>query len=238
VSTQAPVLQTPTAADLRRGMIRSLCKSFAWLILSAAILFGVSGIWRWLSAWAFLAIGFLSLVVGAFTLPAELLNERSSVKQGAKEWDRRVVLAFMITGIAVQVTAALDVRYCWSPSMPVLLKAVALVVLVASFWLVHWAMRSNRFFSPIVRIQVERGHAVVTSGPYMYMRHPGYLGIIVSQFAVPVLLGSRLAFLIGVCGNVLLVVRTALEDRTLQRELAGYAEYAQRVHYRLLPGIW
>ncbi len=237
-NAQSPAPLPTAPADLRRGVIRSLVKSFFWMILCAAILFGISGNWHWLSAWIYLAIVLVGLVASALTLPAELLNERSGVGRGAKVWDKRIVLIFMIIGMLVLVVAALDVRFGWSPSMPRDLKDIALVVTIASFWFVHWAMKTNRFFSPVLRIQSERGHVVISDGPYKYIRHPGYAGIIVSQFAVPVLLGSAMAFLVGICGNVLLVVRTALEDSTLQRELPGYADYSRRVRYRLLPGVW
>jgi len=238
MNRQAPAPEQPQAAEQRRGVIRSLVKSFAWLIVTAAILFGVSGEWRWLSAWAYVLVALVSFVVGAFTLPPELLNERSSFKQGAKKWDKAIVLAFALIGIAVTVTAALDVRYGVSLRMPAAIKSIALLLVIASFGFVYLAMRSNRFFSPAVRIQLERGHSVVSSGPYAYVRHPGYLGIIVSQFAVPLLLGSMLAFLVGILGNILMVIRTMLEDRTLQQELPGYAEYVERVRFRLIPGVW
>ncbi len=238
MNAPAPVPVAIAPADLRRGVIRALVKSFFWIILSAVLLFGISGNWHWLSAWIYLAVVLISVVVSAFTLPAELLNERSSVGPGAKKWDKRIVFIFMILGMVVQVVAALDVRFAWSPGMPRILKDIALLATVASFWLVHRAMKTNRFFSPVVRIQSERGHVVITDGPYRYVRHPGYVGIIVSQFSIPVLLGSTMAFLVGICGCILLVVRTALEDGTLKRELPGYADYARQVRYRLLPGIW
>ena len=101
-----------------------------------------------------------------------------------------------------------------------------------------WATASNAFFSQIVRIQAERDHTVATGGPYRVVRHPGYTGAILCELAVPVLLASWPALIAGVVGAALLVLRTALEDRTLQAELAGYAEFARRVRYRLLPGIW
>jgi protein-S-isoprenylcysteine O-methyltransferase Ste14 len=235
---QVPEVEAATAAEVRQGRMRSLTKTFGWFVLTAAILFGLSGNWRWLSAWAYLAIAFAGFVASAFALPAELLNERSGIKRGAKAWDKWIVSAFMLIGIAVTAVAALDVRYGWSPSMPVGIKGAALIVVIASFWIVYRAMRSNRFFSPVVRIQTERGHSVISSGPYAFVRHPGYVGIILSQFAVPLLLGSTMAFGIGLIGNVLLIVRTELEDRTLRQELPGYADYARRVRFRLIPGIW
>jgi protein-S-isoprenylcysteine O-methyltransferase Ste14 len=99
-------------------------------------------------------------------------------------------------------------------------------------------MVSNKFFSTSVRIQMERDHTVASGGPYRYVRHPGYVGYIVSGFAAPLALGSLWALIPAAITLCLLVVRTALEDRTLQDELDGYREYAARVRYRLLPGVW
>ena len=97
---------------------------------------------------------------------------------------------------------------------------------------------SNRFFSTMVRIQADRGQTVATAGPYRYVRHPGYVGYSVSFFGMALALGSLWALVPAVLMACLLVVRTALEDRTLQDELAGYTDYARQVRYRLLPGIW
>ncbi|MBC7224324.1 MAG: isoprenylcysteine carboxylmethyltransferase family protein, partial [Anaerolineae bacterium] len=108
----------------------------------------------------------------------------------------------------------------------------------AGLGLATWAMASNPFFSAFVRIQRERGHRVVADGPYRYVRHPGYLGAIVFQMAIPLALGSLWALLPSGVAAALYVARTVLEDRTLQEELAGYREYAQKVRHRLLPGLW
>ena len=99
-------------------------------------------------------------------------------------------------------------------------------------------MTANRFFSTMVRIQEERGHVVASSGPYRYVRHPGYVGYITAAFATALALGSLWALVPAGLGMCAFVVRTALEDKTLQKELAGYKEYTQRVRYRLLPGVW
>ena len=101
-----------------------------------------------------------------------------------------------------------------------------------------WALASNTYFSQIVRIQSERGHAVVTGGPYRFIRHPGYIGAIVFELAVPIVLASWWALAISILGAFLLILRTVLEDRTLQAELPGYTEYVHRVRYRLVPGVW
>ena len=120
--------------------------------------------------------------------------------------------------------------------MPVYVAAY--VVLVVAYGLVLWAMWTNRFFSSVVRIQTDRGHHVVHDGPYRFVRHPGYVGAILLGLASAVALGSLWALIPAGLMAMAVIVRTALEDATLKRELPGYAEYASRVRYRLLPGVW
>jgi protein-S-isoprenylcysteine O-methyltransferase Ste14 len=120
--------------------------------------------------------------------------------------------------------------------MPV--KFAALAVILASYAFSSWALIENRFFSSVVRIQKERDHQVVSSGPYRWVRHPGYAGALWLYLATPLFLDSVWAFIPAVLLMAVLVIRTRLEDRTLQEELDGYREYAQRVRYRLFPGIW
>ncbi|NLE75533.1 MAG: isoprenylcysteine carboxylmethyltransferase family protein, partial [Chloroflexi bacterium] len=117
-------------------------------------------------------------------------------------------------------------------------KLAALAAIVAGYALGAYALVANPFFSGMVRIQADRGHRVVTGGPYRWVRHPGYLGALVTFLATPVFLDSPWAFVPTAFLAVVLVVRTHLEDRTLQQQLAGYREYAARVRRRLLPGLW
>jgi len=134
--------------------------------------------------------------------------------------------------------AGLDQRHGWTGSLPLGVQMAALILCVLGYALFVWATASNPFFSQIVRIQSERGHTVASGGPYQYMRHPGYLGAIIFELTVALLLASWWALLIsGLCA-ILLILRTALEDRTLQAELTGYADYGRQVRYRLVPGIW
>jgi protein-S-isoprenylcysteine O-methyltransferase Ste14 len=140
--------------------------------------------------------------------------------------------------LARYIVAGLDQRYSWTGGFPFAAQVAALVVCILGYALVVWATASNPFFSQIVRIQSERGHVVATGGPYHYLRHPAYLGAILFELAVPVLLASWWAFLLSLVNVLLIIFRTALEDRTLRAELAGYDDYARQVHHRLLPGIW
>jgi protein-S-isoprenylcysteine O-methyltransferase Ste14 len=166
------------------------------------------------------------------------MAERLTPPKGAKTWDRAIVSLLRLAELARYILAGLDQRYGWTGDFPLAAQMAAIVVCVLGSGLFMWAMSSNTFFSQIVRIQADRGHAVAASGPYRYVRHPGYVGMILFEFGISTLLASWWAIIAGGLCAILLIVRTALEDRTLQAELTGYVDYARQVRYRLLPGIW
>ena len=139
----------------------------------------------------------------------------------------------------VTLFAALDAgRFHWSPQLPIVLYPVMFVLILASYCIIYWAMWTNNFFSSGVRIQTDRGHYVITEGPYHYVRHPGYVGMIIFTPASAVLLGSIYALIPAAINIILLIIRTYLEDVTLRKELPGYADYAKQVRFRLIPCIW
>ena len=143
-----------------------------------------------------------------------------------------------IASLVRLIVAGLDQRYGWTGNFSLTLQIGALIGCVFGYSLVVWATASNAFFSQIVRIQSERGHAVATGGPYQLVRHPAYVGTILFELAAPILLASWWALIPGVLNATLYVIRTDLEDRTLQTELIGYADDTGQVRYRLLPDIW
>ena len=210
--------------------------------LLATVLFLVSGRWDWTMAWIY--VGFM-LVGGAanaaftFRRNPGLARERNHPPPDAKRWDRWLVRGVAVYGpLAVFVTAALDQRFRWSPPLPAGVPWIGLAILLAGYLVSSWALSVNPFFSAVVRIQRDRGHRVIASGPYRLVRHPGYLGGLMAQLAGPMVLESAWAWIPSALTGALLVARTALEDRTLRAELEGYAAYAGRVRRRLLPGIW
>ena len=136
------------------------------------------------------------------------------------------------------LVVGLDALFGWSAPFSLGAKILALVIMLAGYALGAYALIENRFFSGMVRIQTERGHEVVSSGPYRWVRHPGYAGALLNYLATPIFLDARWAFLPAILMVVVLVIRTRLEDKTLQEELPGYRKYTKRVPYRLLPGIW
>jgi protein-S-isoprenylcysteine O-methyltransferase Ste14 len=168
----------------------------------------------------------------------ELVAERGQPKENAKTWDKTISGLVGIASLGALVAAGLDVRFGWTPEVGPALHLVGTLTLVLGYALFSWAMISNAYFSTLVRIQDDRGHAVASSGPYQYVRHPGYDGWVILSLATPLMLGSLWALIPGAVSALLMVVRAALEDRTLLAELAGYKEYAARVRYRLLPGVW
>jgi protein-S-isoprenylcysteine O-methyltransferase Ste14 len=206
-----------------------------------AVLFLCAGRIDWGAGWAYQALTvFWVAGTAAVMIPGnpELLAERLAPRKGAKTWDMLIMSIVGVGLIALYVVGGLDERHGWSVGIAPAGQIAAGVVMGLGYALGVWATAANRFFSLIVRIQVERGHRVATGGPYRWVRHPAYAGAILAYLAGPILLGSWWALLPGVLCGLLMILRTALEDRTLQAELVGYREYAGRVPYRLLPGVW
>jgi len=207
---------------------------------------GVAVFWSagridWWPAWAAIAVWlawFAATDILILRFNPDLMAERLTPPKGAKTWDRAILSILRLTELVRYVLAGLDQRYGWTGGFPLAAQIAALTVCVLSYALLAWAMASNTFFSQIVRIQSDRGHAVATDGPYRYVRHPAYVGMIVFELGMSTLLASWWAIIAGGLCAILLVLRTALEDRTLQAELTGYVNYARQVRYRLLPGIW
>jgi protein-S-isoprenylcysteine O-methyltransferase Ste14 len=222
-------------------IIRYAVRETIGLIVMGVALFWPAGTIRWWPAWALLFVMLAWTVATAIIIlrlhPA-LLAERLGPRKGSKRWDIAIVGALGITQLARYIVAGFDHRYGWSGPYPLALRLLALVVCIAGYAWFTWATASNRFFAQTVRIQTERDHRVVVAGPYCYMRHPGYMGAILWELASPIVLASSWSIIAGMLGAGLLIARTALEDRTLRHELAGYEDYTHHVPYRLLPGVW
>lgn len=227
-------------------MDKKLIARFAIRETMGVVIMGVALFWSagridWWPAWALLAVMLAWIIAMGFAIirfNPDLLAERLGPRKGGKQWDMTIMGIVGLSELARLIIAGLDQRYGWTGGFPIAAQIAALAVCALGYALGVWATASNAFFSQIVRIQTERGHAVATGGPYQYVRHPAYVGTILYQLAMPVLLASWWALIPGGVNAILLVIRTALEDRTLQAELSGYAEYARLVRHRLLPGIW
>lgn len=232
------------AATKQAVTARDVWKRGAQLLVSggilAAAMFVPAGTAAFWQAWALLFIYFGGIAFNAlFVLRGdpELIAERARTAENTKPWDRVVSGVLTVLMIALLATAGLDKRFGWSHvSLPVTVLGLALIL--GGGAIVGWAMSANRYFSRVVRIQTDRGHQVCSSGPYAHVRHPGYTGMILYSIAMSFGLGSWCALGPALLVAIMFVVRTVLEDRTLQRELPGYSAYAARVKYRLLPGVW
>jgi protein-S-isoprenylcysteine O-methyltransferase Ste14 len=211
------------------------------VLFTGGALFLTSGRISWWPAWAMICVWlawFTAMDVIIFRLHPGLITERLSPPGGAKSWDRVILSVLRLVELARYILAGLDQRFGWTGNFPVAAQIAALAVCLPVSALFMWALASNSYFSQVVRIQSDRSHAVATGGPYGYVRHPGYTGMILYELALSTLLASWWAILAGGLCALLLILRTALEDRTLQAELTGYADYARKVRYRLVPGIW
>ena len=215
------------------------------MTMFAIALLWPAGTWQWWEAWILIGLWAafaVATIVFLIRNDPALLAERmksSPVQKGQKRWDKVLMLLMIIVGIGLYIIPGFDVvRYEWSESLPLWLEILAMVLHVPGFVFIVWIMHENTYLSRVVKIDEERGHQVITTGPYALVRHPMYSAVIVLVFAVPMALGSRFGLIPAVLMAVLMIVRTVFEDRTLHTELTGYPEYAKQTPYRLFPGIW
>ena len=203
----------------------------------------ISRQWDWWEAWVYAFITIFGFIISRYLAARrhpDLLAERARFldHQDAKPWDKILSPLVGVGGGLLPLVAGLDALYGWSPPFSMPDKIMALIIILAGYALGSYALMANRYFSGMVRIQTDRDHHVVSGGPYRWLRHPGYAGAILTYLAIPVFLDSRWALVPAIFLSAVLVIRTNLEDKTLQEELDGYPEYAAQVRYRLLPGVW
>lgn len=215
------------------------------MIFFAIALLWPAGTWYWWEAWVlFVLWGIYGLVMMVYLLryDTELLAERMKfvpIDKEQKLWDKVIMLVFFVAGISLYIVPGFDVvRYAWSEVLPLWMRVLAMLIHVPCFILLGWVMRENTYLAQVVKIDEARGHQVITTGPYAFIRHPMYVIVIILLFAMPIALGSRYALILSVFLSLLLILRTYFEDRTLHAELEGYPEYAKQTRYRLIPGIW
>jgi protein-S-isoprenylcysteine O-methyltransferase Ste14 len=241
MAEKLPPDATETRPGAGREVIGRVLRVGGLMVILAVVMFLIAGRLDWLGGWLF--IGFYLVFLLAFviwgTLKApDLLKERSRRAENVKGWDKVLIGIYSFLLVGLLALAALDGgRFNWS-IVPLWVQLLGLVLVLTAGGLIFWALVSNTFLSSYVRIQDDRGHRVVSGGPYRYVRHPMYSGLLVFFPAVALLFGSFWALIPAGLIVVIFVIRTALEDRTLQAELPGYAEYAGRVRYRLIPGVW
>ncbi|HLW46577.1 MAG TPA: isoprenylcysteine carboxylmethyltransferase family protein [bacterium] len=234
---------TESGFQLTAGVVKRSVQVAALLVVQAVLLFASAGRVAWPAAWAYLVIYLcniglnLLLLIPKGAAATELIEERARIVP-EKKWDQSVGALLAVGHLAMLGVAGLDYRFKWSPVLRWPLQAIGLVVVAIGLAVASWAMLTNAYFSSTVRIQRERGHHVITDGPYQFVRHPGYGGFVIFTGATPLLLGSLWAFVPAAIVMGAIVARTWLEDRTLRIELEGYEAYSRRVQYRLIPGLW
>ena len=227
------------ATTSKRGSALNLVLGFGLV----GLMFAAAGTFVWPALWVLLGSYFLAMSAWLIWLrrrDPDLLKERMTgrTKPDAKGWDRTILRAYAAALAVMLIVAPLDaVRFRWS-HVPRTLQGAALAGLGAAWFLLMRVFQENRFLSEVVRIQTDRGHAVCTTGPYRIVRHPMYVAIIVTVLLVPILLGSLYALIPAALVVALFVLRTAFEDKTLRAELPGYADYAARVRWKLVPHVW
>ena len=223
---------------------RRIIQNIAALAALGALFFILAGTISVWGFWVYVAtvLGYqiisLLIIVPKHPEYVELANVRKTAHTDAKKWDRVVILAVLGVTYVMYALAAFDIGRLRISQLPMPLAGVGILAYVVASALNQWAMLHNPHFEREVRIQTDRDHAVMTSGPYRYVRHPGYLGSVLGFISFPLIVGSGIALLGSVLCIAGMIVRTYLEDRTLIQELAGYADYAQTVRYRLIPYVW
>ncbi len=229
------------SVDLRKGIFARLITIVVFMAMQAVLLFWSSGRLDWIWAWVYLGICIASLTTNALVLlrtSPETIAERGR-PQETQGWDKIISSIWaLIHFVLMPLMAGLDARYGWTGTLNIFWNIAGAVILSTGLALAGWAMIENAYFSTAVRIQSERGQTVCRSGPYRFVRHPGYAGFIGQSLGTPLLLGSLWALLLGFFAAAFMIIRTAWEDRFLQAELPGYREYVEEVRFRLVPRIW
>ena len=230
-------------ADLPRGeLIRAFVSLAVTLLVMIALLFGAAGTLQWGRGWWFMGVFVILILISTAALwrlnPEIFVARARPTGAGTKGWDRLLLTVLLLAFAAIMPFAGLDDgRFHWAPA-PDWAVDFGYLLVVIGFVGTAWAQAVNQHFEPSVRIQSDRDHQVISTGPYAYVCHPGYVFGSLLAVGAGLALGSIWALLPAAVVIALLLVRTNLEDATLQRELPGYAAFAQRTRYKWIPGVW
>lgn len=234
------ITATPQSQGLDENGRRRLVQVFITVLIYAVCLFIPAGTLRWPAAWAYLLLylgSILTLGLYVARKHPEVVNERGRSSAETKPFDRLFGRLYIVAALGIYVVAGLDFRFGWS-TMPLALQILGFVMQIPGAFMPYWVMLVNAHAATTVRVEVERGQTVVTTGPYAIVRHPMYSGMILSTLFFPLAMGSWWTYIPVIAAVGLVIWRTANEDRALHDELPGYRDYAAQTRYRLLPGVW
>lgn len=229
---------------IRAAALRQWIRVVVVYLLIPLILFICGGDLGWWQAWLYSVLILVAGIGGRMWAEQRhpgLTAERQNIEsiQNAKAWDKVLAPLMAVSiGYPMVIVAGLDHRYDWSSEFPLWLIVIGFILISLGYAFAIWALAENRFFSSVVRIQFDRGHVVCDSGPYRFVRHPGYAGNMLALFGIVLALGSVWTLIPALVASVIAVIRTVLEDQALQYELPRYPDYARRVRFRLIPGIY
>lgn len=217
----------------------SIAKPFIFLIMSWIVYVLCSD--RFIEPFSiiYFCLIIVNTIILSFIMDKSLINERASIKENTNKND--IIYALIVGRIGpllILIVSGLDNRFIWTAQFPLYVKIVSILIMIISLLLTDWAVVVNRYFSGVVRIQKERGHKVITNGPYKIVRHPGYLGTIIYSVVTPLLLNSSWGIIPAILVVIITGIRTKKEDEYLRNELKDYKEYCEKVKYKLIPYIW
>ena len=227
---------------MRQNITQRVLKDLFGTLVAGIALFLAAGRINWLIGWVYMGANFLGILVNVVVLTStnpEMYAARAQItKEDTKAWDRAFTAAFGPMLLVIMVVSGLDAgRFGWSV-VPAWVPIVGIALFVLAWIFALWAMASNKYFETSVRIQTDRGHTAVSSGPYALVRHPGYVGMILVYVSTPLFLASWWGLIPSAVLAVAFFLRTAKEDETLLEELPGYRAYSEQTRYRMLPGVW
>lgn len=241
MQTNAPNPRTDPQSRLPMGRGRTIAASYAGILLSTSLLFLGAGTFRFSQGILYVILALIGTALSHLLEPrnSDITIQRASKAQDGQPWDKKILGIYFLLSLALFVTAGLDSgRYGGSGPRSPFWTVIGIALMLAGQILFALARRENHFFTSTVNIQSERNHRVCETGPYRLIRHPGYLGLLLSLLASPLILQSGWAFIPASAATLLLGVRTRLEDRFLTQYLPGYADYATRTRWRLIPGLF
>ena len=241
--TNTTVSHSPLSPEEKKRILtRGFIRVILFNTIVGLVFFLSAGTTQWAQVWILLALWvcyyLYMLIWGLRKSPDMVLERAKGIQKEGKEYEKNVLGVYFLTFAALIIVSGLDVgRYSWS-EVSRLVEVFAFIPVLIAYILPLWAVSSNPFTAGVMRIQEERGHHVISSGPYRFIRHPMYLGTVIFGIFTPLFIGSWWALIPGAAMVCVFIVRTRLEDRVLQKELPGYKEYAKKVRFKILPYVW